>query len=186
MWLIFLPALLFGSVSVLGPLRLDVLGVGAAAIGATFLVSAGLEAVLSPVLGRLTDRRGTTPVLVAASIASAAVSLLLPWPDRAWVLAALVVCAAMAYGAFWVPAMALLSQGAERSGLEQSIAFALMNLAWAAGQGLGSLSSGALGEQVGDALPYTIGAVLCLTTLVVLSARARTAPEQPRSQVAKL
>jgi len=168
---------------VLGPLRLDVLGFGAAAIGVTFLVSAGLEAALSPVLGRISDRRGPASVVVVAVIASAAVSLLLPWPDRAWLLAVFVVAGGLAYGAFWVPAMAILSRGAEDTGLDQSFAFALMNLAWAAGQGFGSLAGGAVGDRLGDAVPYTACALLSLATLVALRrSRLASAPGRPRSQ----
>jgi MFS family permease len=174
MWLVALPAILFGVLSVLGPLRLDALGFGAAAIGATFLVAAGGEAVLSPFVGRLSDRRGPGPVVVAAVAASAAVSLLLPWPENGWLLAALVVVAGLAYGGFWVPAMATLSRGAESTGLDQSFAFALMNLAWAAGQGVGSFAGGGLAERVGgDVVPYAGAATLCLLTLVALGARAR-------------
>ena len=44
MWLCLLPALLFGNLSVLAPLRLSDLGWGAAAVGATYLVMAGVEA----------------------------------------------------------------------------------------------------------------------------------------------
>src|SRR5439155_609104 len=44
-WLTLVPALLFGNLSVLGPLRLSQLGWGAAAVGATYLVSAAIEAV---------------------------------------------------------------------------------------------------------------------------------------------
>ena len=181
MWLVCLPAILFGVLSVLGPLRLDVLGWGAAAIGVTFLVSAGLEAALSPVLGRISDRRGPRSVIVVAIAAAATVSLLLPLPDRAWLLAVLVVGGGLAYGAFWVPAMAILSRGAEQSGLEQSFAFALMNLAWAAGQGFGSLAGGALGDRVGDAVPYAGCAVLCLATLVAVQRSRPAAAGAPQS-----
>jgi MFS family permease len=169
MWLVALPALLFGTLSVLAPLRLDELGFGAAAIGAAFLVSAGVEALLSPLLGRLSDRRGAAHVVRFAVLASALVSLALPWAREAWLLAPLVVVAGLAYGAFWVPAMATLSYGAEQSGLDQSFAFALMNLAWAAGQGLGSLLGGAVGERAGDVVPYAGGAALCGLTLVLVS-----------------
>ncbi|HSL64299.1 MAG TPA: MFS transporter, partial [Gaiellaceae bacterium] len=54
-WFVLLPALLFGVLGVLAPLRLDELGLGAVAIGATWLVAASFEAVLSPLLGRLSD-----------------------------------------------------------------------------------------------------------------------------------
>jgi MFS family permease len=181
MWLVCLPAILFGVLSVLGPLRLDVLGWSAAAIGATFLVSAGLEAALSPLLGRVSDRRGPTSVVAVAIVAAAAVSIVLPLPDTAWLLAVFVVAAGLSYGAFWVPAMAILSRGAESTGLEQSFAFALMNLAWAAGQGFGSLAGGAVAERAGDAVPYAACAVLCLATLAAVQ-RSRWAARQPRSQ----
>ena len=42
-WFVVLPALLFGAVSVLAPLRLSVLGFGSVAIGAVFLVSGAFE-----------------------------------------------------------------------------------------------------------------------------------------------
>jgi MFS family permease len=184
MWLVALPAILFGVLSVLAPLRLDELGFGAAAIGATFLVAAGFEAALSPIVGRISDRRGPVAVAAAGLLASAAVSLALPWPSRSWALAALVVAAGLAYGAFWVPAMALLSRGAESTGLEQSFAFALMNLAWAAGQGAGSAGGGALGESVGDVVPFSVCAGLCGLTLAGLlrrgvTVRARGAVHSP-------
>ena len=44
MWLIVLVGLMFGTLDVLAPLRLDELGASAAVIGATFLVAAAIEA----------------------------------------------------------------------------------------------------------------------------------------------
>jgi MFS family permease len=175
LWLVALAAILFGTVSVLAPLRLDRLGFGAAAIGGAFLLSAALEAGLSPAFGRLSDRHGPVPLARAALAASALVSLALPWPGEAWLLAACVVSGGLAYGAFWVPGMAMLASGAERRGLDPSYAFALMNLAWASGEGAGSFAGGTLGEHLGDAVPYCGGAALCLLTLVAAGlTRARS------------
>ena len=56
--LMALASLVFGILSVLGPLRLSAAGWGAAAIGAIWLVGAALEAVGSMLVGRLIDRRG--------------------------------------------------------------------------------------------------------------------------------
>ena len=56
--LMALPAFLYGVVSVLGPLHLSRAGWGAAAIGVVWLVGAAVETVLSPVTGRISDRRG--------------------------------------------------------------------------------------------------------------------------------
>jgi MFS family permease len=166
MWLVALAAMLFGAVSVLAPLRLDRLGFGAAAIGGAFLLSAALEAALSPALGRVSDRRGAGPVARAALVASVVVALAFPWPGNAWVVAALVVSGGLAFGGFWVPGLAMLTAGADRTGLDQSFAFALMNLAWASGEGAGSLAGGTLGERFGDAVPYCAAAALCLVTLL--------------------
>ena len=57
-WLIALPAVLFGALSVLGPLSLDNVGVGALGLTIFWLVSAAFGAAQSPFLGRWSDRRG--------------------------------------------------------------------------------------------------------------------------------
>lgn len=165
MWLVAVPAMLFGVVSVLGPLRLHALGFGALGISAVFLLSAGVESVLSPVIGRLADRRGSAALVRVAALGSAAVTLLLPLLHERFALGTAVVGAGLAYGVFWIPAMTGLIEGTESLGLDASFAFALMNLAWAAGQGAGSFGGGTLGELAGDLAPYWLAAGLCLATL---------------------
>jgi MFS family permease len=167
-WLTLLPALLFGTLSVLAPLRLSDLGWGAAAIGATYLVSAGLEAAWAPMLGRISDRRGRVAPLRWALAGSAAVSLLLPWPGRPWLLAAVVVCAGFAYGSFWTPALSMVTDAAEDHGLDYGYAFALVNVAWAPGQAGGAAIGGALASATTDAVSYLSLTVLCLLTLAAL------------------
>jgi MFS family permease len=100
--------------------------------------------------------------------ASAAACLLLPLGRDRWSLALLVVLAATAFGAFFAPAMALLADEAERAGLEQALAFALLNLAWAPGHLVGSAAGGALASGTGDTPPYLILALLCAVTLPAL------------------
>jgi MFS family permease len=165
-WFVTLPALLFGTLGVLAPLRLSALGWGAVAIGATFLVSAAFEAVVNPLVGRLSDRRGWRLPIELGVAASLVVTLLLPWPDRPWLLAGIVVCAAMSFGVFWTPAMSLLSDTAERLGLDHAFAFALVNLAWAPGQALGAAGGGALARHSADAVPYLVLSAACLGTLL--------------------
>jgi MFS family permease len=70
MWLLAVPGLGYGVLDVLAPLRLSALGASATVIAATFLVCAGVEASLSPVAGRLSDRRGPLlPVQLALVMA---------------------------------------------------------------------------------------------------------------------
>src|SRR4051794_23146107 len=117
MWLIAMPGLLFGAIGVLAPLRLDDLGASGTAVAAVWLVAAGLEATVSRVVGRLSDRQGRlAPVMVALAI-SPVLLLALPVPETAAVLAALVIVAAPVIGILWAPASALLSDGAEAVGL---------------------------------------------------------------------
>ncbi|MDP8910757.1 MAG: MFS transporter [Actinomycetota bacterium] len=179
-WLVLLPAALFGVLSVLAPLRLDELGFGAVAIGATFLVAAALESVLNPFVGRLSDRVGRLAPLRTTLAASAAITLLLPWLDDRWLLAAFVVAAAGSFGSFWAPAMSMVSDRAEALGLGSAYGFALVNLAWAPGATLGSAGGGAAARATSDAVPYLVLAIVCAVTLLatvrpLATRRARTA-----------
>ena len=175
-WLCLLPALCFGTLSVLAPLRLSDLGWGAAAVGATYLVSAGLEAAWAPVLGRLSDRHGRVPPLLAALAGSAArrASAALA-AARLAARGVLVVCAGFAFGSFWTPAMSLVTDAAETRGLDYGYAFALVNLAWAPGQAGGAALGGAVASVTSDAVPYLALAVLCLLTFAALSRYRETA-----------
>jgi MFS family permease len=167
-WLVVLPSLLFGTLSVLAPLRLSALGFGAVAIGATFLCSAALEAVNNVALGRISDRFGPLRPILGALAASAIVAALLPWPDHQLVLAALVVLGALSFGALFTPAMTMLTNRSEERGLGYGYTFALINLAWAPGQTLGAAGGGAIAHVTSDAVPYLVLVVLCLATLIVL------------------
>jgi len=174
-WLCLLPALLFGTLSVLAPLRLSDLGWGAAAVGGTYLVGAGIEAAWAPLLGRLSDRYGRIPPLLGALVASAVLAALLPWPSSPWALAVLIVCAGFAFGSFWTPAISMVTDAAEERGLDYGYALALVNIAWAPGQAGGSAIGGVVASATSDALPYLGLAALCLATLAVLVRYGETA-----------
>jgi MFS family permease len=168
-WLCLVPALLFGNLSVLAPLRLSHLGWGAAAIGATYLIMAGIEAGWAPILGRAADHFGRLPPLRAALIGSAIATLLLPWPGNPWLLAVVVVCSGFAFGSFWTPAMSMVTDEAEEFGLDYGYAFALVNVAWAPGQAGGSAIGGALAAATTDAVPYLALTAVCLLTFLAVS-----------------
>jgi predicted MFS family arabinose efflux permease len=184
MWLLWVPALLFGMLSVLGPLRLDALGWGALGVTATFVVAAAFEAAVSPLVGRWSDRSGRLAPIRVGLVLSIAVSLSLPWIGERLALSAFVVLAGISYGMFWAPAMAMLSDSWEAAGVGHALGFALMNLAWAPGNVIGSAAGGALADLAGDVASYAVAAALCLGTLVgiriLLSARTnRLLPLRP-------
>jgi predicted MFS family arabinose efflux permease len=169
--LITVPGLMFGTLSVLGPLRMDELGAGAAAIGVTWLLAAGLESIVSPLAGRFSDRRGRLAPMLGGLAGGAVTFALLPWPGSALLLAILIVLGTPVIGLLWAPSMAMLSDGAEAVGLEQGLAFGLMNLTWATGQTLGDLGGSSLGEAAGDTLPYLLLSAMCVVVFTTIRAR---------------
>lgn len=170
-WLVALPALLSGTLNVLAPLRLDALGASGVAIGAIFLIAGAFEAVASRAFGGLSDRRGRMVPIRAGLAASVVVAVLLPLPATILLLAAAVVAAVVCLALFWAPAMALLSDTAEARGLDLGFAFALANLAWAAGQMVGASGGARLAELTSQGVPYIVVAILCAGTLAALIAR---------------
>jgi MFS family permease len=167
-WFVVLPGLLFGTMSVLAPLRLEELGFTAVGIGALWLFTAALEATANPLVGRITDRVGRIKPMMVLALASAFAAAVLPWPQTAALLAALVVAAGISFGSFWTPAMALLSDEAEARGLEYAYTFALINIAWAPGQALGAAGGGGVAQLTSDAVPYLALAGASLITFAVL------------------
>jgi MFS family permease len=172
-WLVMLPALFAGVIEVLVPLRLDELGASGLAVGAVFLVAAAVEGVVSPLGGRLSDRRGRTAPIRIGLVALALGSILLPLPDAALLVALALVISVVALGTFWAPAMALLSEAADAASLDQGLAFALTNLAWAGGHVAGGAAGGGLADVTSDAVPYALVAVLCALTLAALGVWSR-------------
>ena len=167
-WLMIMPGLMFGTLNVLGALRLDALGAGTAAIAACYLAASALEAVVAPVAGRVSDRRGRRAPAIVGLASAAVVMALLPWPDSAWQLGVLIVLAAPAIGILWSPAIAVMSDGAERHGIEQAIAFAFVNVAWALGQTAGAAGSARLADATSDRVPFLLLAGIGALTALAL------------------
>jgi len=177
-WLFTLPALLSGVIEVLAPLRLDELGATGAAIGAIFLVTAAVEGVLSPVAGRVSDRRGRLVPIRFGLLGAIVMSALLPLPNEALLLGMAVLLTFAALGAFWAPALALLSDASEDAGLDLAFAFSISNLAWAIGHVVGSSAGGAIADATADAVPYGMLGAICAVTLIGVISLGRNAPDR--------
>jgi MFS family permease len=172
-WLVVLPSVFSGVINVLAPLRLDELGASGLFIGAVFLVSALLEGAASPTFGRISDRRGRLWPIRIGLAAAAAMAILLPVPEGVVVLGVAVVLAVLSLGLCWTPAMAMLSDAADRIGIGQWFAFALVNLAWAGGQVAGGSGGGTLADHTSDAVPFACAAALLAATSAALVLRRR-------------
>jgi len=175
-WLFTLPAIFAGALEVLVPLRLDDLGASGAAVGGVFLVAAGVEALVSPVAGRVSDRRGRLVPIRTGLAGATVMAVLLPLPGTVLLAAAALVVAVAALGSFWAPGMAMLSDSSEQAGLDQALAFSIANLAWALGHVLGGGAGGALADATADALVYGLLGAACALTLAGVLTLGRSRP----------
>lgn len=172
MALLIVASVLAGVLSVLAPLHLAAGGWTATAIGALWLLSAGVEAAASPFIGRLSDRRGAVVPARYALAAGGVVSIALALGGRPLPYAFFVLVASVAYGLLFTPAFALIADGAERVGLAQGLAFGAMSAAWALGAVIGPAVGGLLAGAVGDWVPFVLAAAVC--GLALIGARGRS------------
>jgi len=165
------PSVMFGAIEVLVPLRIDALGGGHAVIAAGFIVGAGLEAMLAPLSGRLSDRIGRRlPYVVGLSICAVAMIAVAAAMVLGAVLGALILTS-LGAGLCFTPALTMLSEVADASALHQGFAAGLSNMAWAAGQVIGAIGGGGVASLTGNAVPaIAIAALLLLTVLYAFRA----------------
>jgi MFS family permease len=176
LWLNTLPALFFGVLDVLVPLRFDAAGHGALAIATVFVVAGLFEVAVNPVVGRVSDRYGRIVPVRLALVASIAVAVAIAFATEPLVIALLAVAAAISFGGFFTPGMALVADRAERAGLSQGVGFGVTNTAWAVGALAGPAVGGALAQAFGDPVPYLCCAGLCALTLAAAARGVRVGP----------
>lgn len=177
MWLTTLGALLYGTLAVLTPLKLSHLGASNVTVGAAFLFGAAFAALTSPVIGRISDRRGWRVPVLAGLCGSTVWVVLLGLPRAVALLFALVVIADGLFGVSYPPAGALISAGAAATGLDQAYGFGLFNLAWAGGQVMGGAGSAGLAQATSDLVPYSLLAALCIVTVMAVRRQGHEAPD---------
>jgi MFS family permease len=115
-WYVAAPSAMFGVIEVLIPLRIDALGGGSSLVAAGFMVGAGLEAMLAPLVGRLSDRVGRLrPYTIGMLVSAAAVALVPAAESLGVILAVLIVCS-LGAGLCFAPALAMLSDTADARG----------------------------------------------------------------------
>jgi MFS family permease len=180
-WLITLEAMTIGATNVLLPLRLSRFGASAVAIGATFVAAAALSTVLSPIAGRMSDRRGARLLLVTGLGASAVLVSTLVLSHTAAVLAPLsVIALGGPLAAFVIPAVSMMTMSAEAAGIALVLVTTLGNLAYATGETIGAPVAAGLSQATSDAVPILLLAALMLATLWPVSRLRRTpAPTPP-------
>ncbi len=158
------PSVMFGAIEVLVPLRINALGGGHMVIAAGFIAGAALEAALSPLSGRWSDRHGHRAPFVSGLLVCAVAMIAVALVATLGSMLAALILSSLGSGLCFTPALTLLSDTAEESGLHQGFAAGLSNMAWASGQVLGGIGGGVLATLTGNAAPsLAIAALLTLT-----------------------
>jgi hypothetical protein len=70
--------------------------------------------------------------------------------------------------AYAIPAMAIITDSAERAGIPLVVATILLNLAWATGETIGAPAAASISQATSDAVPLLLLAALMLITLVAV------------------
>jgi predicted MFS family arabinose efflux permease len=150
LWIVALPSMSLGALSVIGPLRLHQAGWGSAGIAATYLAAALAGIIARPLVGRYSDRRGRLRPILCILICACPVTIAIPYVGQSTLEAGLVSTAVLLFGTLWGPSMALLSDEWDAVGVKQLLGFALMYLVTAPAGVIGSIGAGALDQAVGD------------------------------------
>jgi MFS family permease len=181
--MVAIPSLAFGTISVLVPLRIDDLGGSAGLIAAGFTAGAAIEAVLSPTIGRYSDRAGRLPPYLIGLAVSAAGFVLIAAATELGLVVAALLATSIGGGICFVPATAMLSDSAEAAGLHQAFAAGLFNMAWALGQVAGGVGAGAAAGAFGNAVPCLGATALLLATAFLARRVAPALVPRPAGQV---
>jgi MFS family permease len=169
LWLVACTALLFGTLNVLLPLRIDHAGGSGALIAFVWVVTAALEAIVNPLSGRHADRHGWAGIARFGLIGGAVVVVLAGAFTVLAGLAAVGVASGPVIGVLWTPALVLLGQGSDEAGFEHTYAMALMNLAWASAQTVGTAGGGALANATSDIVPLALVAGVAVLTAATMT-----------------
>jgi MFS family permease len=179
-WLVALEAITLGATNTLIPLRLSQLGASGVAIGATFVAAAAVSALLAPLVGRITDRRGPfVPMLIGLAAAALLIGAL-PLPSSAISLAVLSVIALGApLSAYMIPGAALMTESAERIGVALAVATMILNIAYAVGETVGAPAGASIAQATSDAVPLLMIAALMAITLAAAAVVWRRERAEP-------
>jgi len=174
------PSVMFGAIEVLVPLRIDSLGGGHGVIAGGFIAGAGLEAVLAPIAGRLSDRIGRRAPYVFGLAVCALAMLGIALAETLGAVLAALILTSLGAGLCFAPALTLISDIAEASRLHQGFAAGLSNMAWASGQVIGGIGGGVVASVAGNALPsIAISALLMATVFYAFRAMGPIADPKP-------
>lgn len=155
-----------GAISTFFPLYGDALGLSAATIGALFALRALVSAFGRLPNGMLARALGNQAVMLAALILDALAMLALAFAHQTWLLAVLLICEGLAFGAYLVSGQTFI---ADRTTVEnRGAAVGLYAMAGSIGATAAPASLGAVAARWGLAATFGITSALLAVGIVVM------------------
>ncbi|MEN6627148.1 MAG: MFS transporter [Candidatus Sumerlaeia bacterium] len=136
-------------------------------LGLLGMLSNGGYAAMALVAGRLSDRTGRRPWMLAGLAAQIALALLMPVSNSFVFLLAVSALQLTLLGCFWAPFIGTLSDATTPAAM--SAVLARFNISWCIGAMLGSTTNSVLYEMLGTRAPYLGAAAYFCVALAVLT-----------------
>jgi predicted MFS family arabinose efflux permease len=173
LWLIAIGGCTIGVINSQAPLELSDLGLTAIGISVVFLAMSGFAAVVSPIVGRQSDRNGRGRI-AAFLLAFAAISMVAAgFAKPLFLVIPLLIVACTGLEALYVPGSALLWDGAAHADTATGEILAMANMIWAGAMAIASVFAGVMVTSLGYASPFIAVALLALATVPAVLPIAR-------------
>ena len=171
---LFTDMLIYGILIPLLPLMPAVERAGSSATGLLFAAYAAMMIAVTPLAGRLVDRKGTRGPLLAALLGLAAACLLFAVGGPYWLLLISRLLQGAAAGLGWVASLALIAASIplERRGTYLGLAMSMVSIGTLAGPPL----AGWLARDHGHAAPFVLAAAVLILDGVLRVVFVRPTP----------
>lgn len=170
-WLVTVPAVSFGLLGVLIPLRLTALGASRGTVALTFLLAAAAGAAVGPLAGRVSDRRGRLLPITGGLLVCVPCLASLPLVSATALVAGLTVILMGGGVALAIaPAVALVTDRGDRALIGAAVPSVIL-ISVALGETIGSAGGAALAQATSEAAPFVTLAVIDTITLLLLVTR---------------
>ncbi|UCE90875.1 MAG: MFS transporter [Methanobacteriota archaeon] len=145
----------------------DELGFSKSTVGALFALGAGMGAVLSPFIGKASDRYGRKPILIGAAAAFLCVFASYAFLTETWQYILIMTGEGVAWVSIGTGAMAYIADisPSKERGRSLSVYEATWNIGWV----LGPLTGGVLADSIGFQRTFLVGTSVIAVSIALLA-----------------
>lgn len=136
-------------------------------VGALFALGAGIGAILSPMIGKASDKYGRKPILLGASVAFLCVFTSYSFLTETWQYVAIMTTEGIAWVSIGTGAMAYIADVSPSK--ERGRSLGVYEATWNIGWVLGPLSGGILADTIGFQKTFLVGAMVIAVSIALFA-----------------